>query len=110
MSRLRTIAKAAWLCIAAAVPLELHAEMPAKAARIGILAGYQCSGAPLRNFMAALNELGWVEGKNAAIQCRAADGQFERFPAVVAELLAWQPDVILAFTNVSAFAAKRSTD
>lgn len=111
MSRLRTIAKAATtLCVAVALPLELYAEQPDRAVRVGFLAGYQCSGAPIRNFMAALNDLGWIEGKNLAIQCETPGGQFERFPAAVAQLLAWQPHVILAFTNASAIDAKRATD
>lgn len=108
MSKTKEAAKLAGFCIACTMlPSGLHAESQAALARIGFLAGYQCSGAPIRNFMAALNDLGWVEGKNVEIQCQTPAGNFERFPAAVADLLAWQPDVILAFTNISAFAITR---
>jgi putative ABC transport system substrate-binding protein len=72
---------------AAAWPLAARAQ--AKAYAIGILetvrrAQNQANFAALLN---GLRELGYVEGQNLHIDYRSADGQGERFPELVAELV-----------------------
>jgi putative ABC transport system substrate-binding protein len=47
-------------------------------------------------FGQGLRELGWVEGKNLAIEYRWAEGRFERLPGFVDELLRLKVDVIVA--------------
>jgi putative ABC transport system substrate-binding protein len=47
-----------------------------------------------RAFRHGLSALGWVEGCNIAIEQRFAEGEDERLPAIVDEILAMQPEVI----------------
>jgi putative tryptophan/tyrosine transport system substrate-binding protein len=58
---------------------------------------------------AGLAELGYVEGRNLRIEPRYAEGDFERLPALAAELLALDPEVLVATQTPGAFAAKRAT-
>jgi putative ABC transport system substrate-binding protein len=57
----------------------------------------------------ALRELGYVDGKTMRLEMRYAQGVAERLPALAAELARLPVDVIVAFTNVCAFAARDAT-
>src|SRR6266850_1626497 len=57
-------------------------------------------------FEQGLKELGYVEGKNIAIERRYADGRGDRLPALAAELARTRPDVIFAPTTPAAHAAR----
>jgi putative ABC transport system substrate-binding protein len=57
----------------------------------------------------ALAELGWVDGRNIDIVVRYADGALDRVPALMAELIALNPDIILTHTGEAALAAARAT-
>jgi len=46
--------------------------------------------------VAGMRELGYVEGKNIAIEWRFADGKTEKLPALAAELVALRVDLIVA--------------
>jgi putative ABC transport system substrate-binding protein len=72
--------------------------------RIGILNPYDPSVA-LPEFVQAMAELGWVEGRNVAYEWRFAEGQFERLPAFAAELVAQGVDVIIATFGPETLAA-----
>jgi putative tryptophan/tyrosine transport system substrate-binding protein len=56
-----------------------------------------------------LSETGFVEGKNAEILHLGADWQYDRLPALAAELMRRRVAVIFALWNVSALAAKLAT-
>ena len=62
-----------------------------------------------REFRNRLRELGWVAVKNLVLEARFSGGARERLPALVAELVALKPDVIVASTTPTARAAMRAT-
>jgi putative tryptophan/tyrosine transport system substrate-binding protein len=56
-----------------------------------------------------LRDFGYVEGQNVAVEYRWAEGRYERFPALIAELLALKVDVIVTAGTPAAQAVKRAT-
>src|SRR5437867_9129442 len=95
-----------------AVPLAAEAQQQAaKVYRIGWMIGSSipASAHLIDAFKEGMRELGWVEGKNIEYEIRAAEGRFERFPEIVAELLRLKVDLFLAPTTVAARAAKQAT-
>jgi putative tryptophan/tyrosine transport system substrate-binding protein len=83
-------------------------QQPKKVPRIGIL--YLGSGnPPIDAFRQKLRELGYVEGQNIAFEYRGADGNDERFPTLVAELLRMNADIIVTNSNRGARAAQQLT-
>jgi putative ABC transport system substrate-binding protein len=91
---------------AAAWPLAARAQQPAMPV-IGFLRN--TSAAPFAHLVAAfrlgLKEEGLVEGQNVAIEFRSADGQNDRLPTLVAELIR-RPVAIIVGNTPSAHAAK----
>ena len=61
------------------------------------------------SFREGLRELGYEEGRNIAIEYRWADGQYERFAALVTELIAAKVDVIVTAGTPAALAVKKAT-
>ena len=79
---------------------------------IGFLsAGSPDSGLPsVAGFRQGLNETGYVEGQNITVEYRWAEGKPERFPALAAELVRLNVDVIVtAGGTLAVLAAKRAT-
>jgi putative ABC transport system substrate-binding protein len=79
------------------VPLAIEAQLPSKVARVGLLSAVSPRSA--RQWVAfdqRLHELGSVEGHTLETTFCNAEGREERFPACAAELVRWQPDVIVA--------------
>ena len=62
-----------------------------------------------RAFLQALQEHGYVEGKNLALEMRFTEGKIERFPALAAELVRLNVDVIVVGSGPGVRAAKEAT-
>jgi putative tryptophan/tyrosine transport system substrate-binding protein len=60
-------------------------------------------------FRQGLQELGYIEGTNIAIEYRFAEEKLERLPALAAELVRLKIDLIVAHTAPAALAAKNAT-
>jgi putative ABC transport system substrate-binding protein len=56
-----------------------------------------------------LGELGWIEGRNMAIEYRWAEGRFERSAALADELVRLKVDVLVTHATQNVVAAKRAT-
>src|ERR1700746_4041644 len=84
------------------------AEQTNKTYRVGFLeAGSASANRPfLAAFESGLRELGYVEGKNVIVDVRWAEGQAERFPGLLTELVELRPDVIVVASGAAAEAAK----
>ena len=99
------------LCSAAtAWPLGAHAQQSAMPV-IGFLSGV--SPGPFAQRLAAfrqgLNETGFIEGRNVAIEYRWAEDQYDRLPALATDLVGRRVVVIVAYTDAAILAAKAAT-
>ena len=94
-----------------AAPLAARAQQAGKVHRIGFLGN---STPALETnlvgpFREGLRELGYVEGRNILIEYRWAEGKYERFPALIGELMALKVDVIVTAGTPATLAVKRAT-
>jgi ABC-type uncharacterized transport system substrate-binding protein len=91
-----------------AAPFAAHAQDSQKVWRIGFLE----AGAPTANqhfleaFRRGLREQGYAEGQNVAIVDRWADGNVNRFPALLNDLVQEKVDLIVVSSTPGAVAAK----
>src|SRR5262245_25562365 len=94
---------------AVAWPLAANAQQPAV---VGFLSGRarEESADDVAAFRQGLNEMGYIIGRNVALEYRWSEGHDERLPELAAELVRRQVAVIAAVGgNNSAFAAKAAT-
>ncbi len=92
-------------------PLTADAQ-PEKIGRIGYLGPSPSSGGLLQAFREGLLELGYIEGKNIAIEYRyttLAGDIDERLPLLAAELVRLKPDVLVVSITVAALATRNAT-
>ena len=85
---------------AAAWPLAVRAQQAAMP-----VIGFMSAGSPetypqsLAAFRKALNDIGFIEGQNLAIEYRWAGTEYERFPSLAADLVNRQVSVIVVLGN-----------
>jgi putative ABC transport system substrate-binding protein len=91
--------------------LPSEAQQPTKIPRIGHLIATSPSASPARieAFRQGLRELRYVEGKNIIIEWRYAEGKLDRLPALAAELVGLNVDVIVSAGPPDTRAAKQAT-
>jgi putative ABC transport system substrate-binding protein len=77
------------------------AQQPGRIFRIGFLDASTASSSAVvaEPFRQELSKLGWVEGKNIAIEYRFAEGKRERLPELAADLVRLKVDLIVARTT-----------
>src|SRR3954453_19529333 len=97
--------------MAVASPLDLYAQPLPKIARIGFLGSASASGSAkaVEALRSGLRYLGYVEGKNIAIEFRWAEGRYDRLADLVAELVRLDVDVIVTHGTPGTAAAKQVT-
>ena len=97
---------------AVAWPLAARAQQAAKLPTIGYLG----SGTPLTDsqwlaaFVLRLRELGWIDGRNVAIEFRWAEGRAERYAEIAAELVRLKVDVRTRFWKPAALLLGQPAD
>ena len=107
----------AGLASLAVLPLgKLRAQSPDRLPKVAFLspstpanAQDQSRTSTLNNVVRSVAELGYVDGRNISLEFRFASHALERLPALAAELVAWQPDVIYTWTSGGARAAAAAT-
>src|SRR5215470_7575133 len=89
----------------------VQAQQTGKIFRIGFLDNSTASGmAVLVNaFRQELSSLGWIDGKNIAIEYRFAEQKLERLPELAAELVRLKVELIVAVGTAATLAAKSTT-
>lgn len=93
-----------------AAPLAAEAQPGGKVPRVGVLISLSRGDPPESlAFLDGLRERGYVEGQNVAIEWRGAEGQASRFPALAAELVGRDVDIIVATVNPAIQAARAAT-
>ena len=92
-------------------PLAVGAQQAGKVPRVGVLSpgiGPAIS-AFYETLRQGLRELGYVEGQSIVFAYRSAEGRYERLPALAAELVGLQVDVIVTWSTPAALAAQHAT-
>jgi putative ABC transport system substrate-binding protein len=82
------------------------AQPASKVPRIGLDFWPGCDSSSLES---GLKELGYIPGTSVIIDCRSADGRYERLPTAAAELVKLNVDVIVAASQPQARAAHEAT-
>jgi len=93
-------------------PRVAEAQRPPRVPRIGYLGNSSPSLEPdlVDAFRQGLGEFGYTEGQNIIIEYRWAEGKYDRFPDLVAELVRLKVDVIVTAGTPGTLAAKQATN
>lgn len=111
----------AFLLAIPALPIALGAQAQpvGKTVRVGFILttspvaemlGPEPAHEAVRAFLHEMRRLGYVEGRNFILERRSAEGKFERFGEIVAELLRLKPDAIITVSVPLTLAAKKLTN
>ncbi len=97
--------------VAATWSLTARAQQAGKIPRIGFMGNSTAAleANLIGPFRDGFRELGYEEGRNIIIEFRWAEGKYERFPALVAELLSAKVDVIVTAGTPATLAVKNAT-
>jgi putative ABC transport system substrate-binding protein len=89
-----------------------QAQQPTKIPRIGFVSAASASSVSTRAeaFRLGLHDLSYVEGKNIIIEYRYAEGKLDRLPALVAELVRLNVDIIVSAGSAVTRPAKETTN
>jgi len=95
----------------AAWPLAARAQQQGKLPTIGFLGQSTRSAASewVAAFVQRLRELGWIDGRNVAIEYRWGEGREERFAEVAAEFVRLKVDIIVTSGTPAVMASKQAT-
>jgi putative tryptophan/tyrosine transport system substrate-binding protein len=108
--RRHTVLAALWLALGLVwLPFAAEAQ-EARLHRLGFLANHSLSTPVYQTFLQALRELGYVEGKNIAIEARYAQDNFDRLPELARELVRLDVDLLFVSGDQGVKAAKQATD
>ena len=95
------------------IPMAARAQQPGKVWRVAFLVqrhlDFTDTDFIYGPFRQGMRELGYVEGKNLAIEWRSAEGRAERLPELAAELVRSKPDVLATQGTSAAMAAQKTT-
>jgi putative ABC transport system substrate-binding protein len=95
-----------------AAPIVAEAQKPGKVYRVGILGETASDPSEVRLwqiFRAALQERGWIEGKNLLIESRWAEGNSARLPELAADLVRLKVDLIVTRGSYMVQGARKAT-
>jgi putative ABC transport system substrate-binding protein len=94
-----------------AAPLAAEAQQRGKVPRIGYmgLVSAASHASRVEAFRAGLRDLGYIEGKTILIEFRWAESVYDRLPALAAELVRLNVDVLVTHGSAGALAAKQAT-
>src|SRR5262249_753972 len=92
-------------------PLAARAQQPGKPPTIGFMGSTTAPVAAqwVASFVQRLRELGWLDGRDVAIEYRWAEGRPERYAEIAAEFVRLKVDVILTHNTPTVLAAKQAT-
>ena len=94
----------------ACLPVQAYAQQPVSPRRIGVLLVILSpESEDVQAFRKGLRDAGYAEGRDVVIEWRSANGDLDRIPGLVADLVQSKVDVILVETTRAALAAKRVT-
>lgn len=106
MARSAAVALAISLLVA---PLYTEARQPEEAVRVAYLATGEVSPSLWKEFVKAMSEHGWVEGKNVVLEYRTGRGDRERLASLAQQIVELKPAVILTGGSPATVAVKRAT-
>jgi putative tryptophan/tyrosine transport system substrate-binding protein len=95
-----------------ALGVTAESQQPRKVPRIGYVAANEDPNIPGPNveaFRQGLRDLGYTEGKNIFVEYRYAEGELDRVPSLVAELVQLKVDVLVSGNFATIRAAKQAT-